>query len=151
MKIESQRRGFSLLELLITTGVVALGLLALLSVLAFSAKASRTSEMASLAAGYSVHVIELIRSRNLDFSSGSVPPSRWSGLNDAPEDRQDMNAPPFQADFEPELPFKRNISIERLGEAGQYNQDVVNITVSIYWHENGEDRSVTFVATHKRP
>ena len=145
--------GFSLLELLITTGVVALGLLALIGSLAFSAKASRTGEMASLAMGHSIHLIELIRSRNLDFPSyGPVPPPSSSGINDPPAARKNLNDYPFFSDFDPDLPFRRNISIRRQSNnSDDYNYNVVNITVSVYWHENGEDRSVTFEATHKKP
>ena len=122
-----------------------------MGVLAFSSKASRTGEMASLAMGHSIHIIELIRSRNLDFASPTVPPPTWSGLNDAAAVRQDLNAYPFSSDFPSGLPFKRNISIRRQGTSGNYNFDVVDIKVSIYWHENGGERSLTFEATHKKP
>lgn len=145
------KAGFSLLELLVTTGVIALGLLSLLGVLAFSAKASLSSEMASLAVSHCVHTVELIRSRNLDFADHPDLPNQFSGLNDPPHVRRELNDPPFQADFEPDLPFKRNILIERVGASDSYNHDVVNITVSVFWPENNEERSVRFVASHKRP
>lgn len=145
--------GFSLLELLITTGVVALGLLALVGSLAFAARAARTGEMASLAMGHSIHIVELIRSRNLDFPSyGTVPPPNYSGINDPPAARKQLNEYPFHGDFPAETPFRRNISIKRQSnDSDDYNYNVVNITVSIYWQENGEDRSVTIEATHKKP
>lgn len=126
-------------------------MLALIGVLAFSTKASRTGEMASLAMGHSIQIIELIRSRNLDFSAPTVPPPTWTGLNDAPTVRQDLSAYPFASDFAAGLPFKRNITILRQGTSGTYNYDVVNIKVSIFWHENGGERSLTFEATHKKP
>ena len=144
-------KAFSLLEILITTGVVAMGLLALIGVLAFSVRSSRTGELSSLAMGHSIHMIELIRSRNLDFSSGSVPPSALSGINDPPAQRRDLNEYPFQSDFEADAPFKRNIAISRVGTSGNYDYDLLLIKVSIFWQENGGERSVTFEATHKNP
>ena len=151
MKFNRRVLGFSLLEILITTGVVALGLLALMGVLAYATKASRTGELASLAMGHSIHCIELIRSRNLDFAGPSVPPPSYSGINDAPAVRKDMNAYPFNSDFDAGMAFKRNISIKRQGTTGNYNYDIAIIKVSIYWFENGGERSVTFEATHKKP
>jgi type II secretory pathway pseudopilin PulG len=151
MRKRAARRGFSLLEILITTGVVAMGLLALLGVLAFSVRSSRTGEVASLAMGHSIQMIELIRSRNLDFAGGVVPPAANSGINDPPDQRRALDAYPFYNDFDPDLPFRRNISIQRMGTSGNYDYEILLITVSVFWQENGQERSVTFEATHKKP
>lgn len=150
-RCRQRRAAFTFIEILITTAVVAIGLLALVGVLGYSVRASRTGEMASLAMGHSVHVIELIRGRNLGFSSGPVPPSSFSGINDPPAARKAMNDAPFQTDFPPDMPFRRNISITRMGSAGDYNYNVINIVCTITWQENGEDRSVSLEAQHRRP
>jgi hypothetical protein len=109
--------------------------------------------MASLAMGHSIHIIELIRSRNLDFPAyGTIPPASYTGLNDPPTGRRDLNAPPFFADFEADMPFQRNISIRRQStDEDDYRYNIADITVSVYWQENGGERNVTFAATHKKP
>ncbi len=152
LDVTRKGRGFSLLELLITVGVVSLGLLGLVSVLAYGVKASRSSEMSSLAMGHSIHLIELIRSRNLGFSSGAVPPSGYSGLNDLPHERRALDAWPFQSDFEADSAFQRCLSIRRVGDdAEEYDHEVLLIRAEVFWSENNEERSVSFEALHTRP
>lgn len=143
-------RGFSLVEMLVGVAVIAMGLLGLVAALAYGVRASRSSELSSLAVGHAVHLIELIRSRNLDFGGYSVPPNSSSGINDPTGTRRALNAYPFSTDFEPSS-FERHIEMTRVGTSGDYLYDVMSIKVTVYWDEGGQERSVEFEALHKKP
>lgn len=127
-----------------------MGLLAMVSVLAYAARASRSSELSSEAVGHAVHLIELIRSRNLDFGGFTVPPASTSGINDPPGTRRPLNAYPFNSDFQASS-FERHIEMARMGPSGDYKYNVMKIECTVFWEENGEERSVSFEAHHTKP
>ena len=157
----SRRRGFSLIECLVGLGVISVGLLGLIGALSYAVKASRTSEVASQAVGHAVHLVELVRTRNLDFARGIDSfgnirmPLSWSGIND-PEPPaapyKPLNAYPFEDDFEPGPVFTRHISCRLATTTASPHLDKTMIVkATVYWEENGSLREFSFEALHNKP
>lgn len=141
-----------MVELLVAVFVISVGLFGVLGALGYGVSASRSGELMSEAVNHCTHLIELIRSRNLDFQGSPPPPPSSSGINDAnASDRRALDAYPFADDFPPGTPFTRNVRIERVGSSsGSYDYEVMKITCTLYWEEQGAERSVRFEALHKQ-
>ncbi len=143
-------RAFSTIEVLVAVFVTSIALLGLLGSLGYGVRASRSGEVMSQAINHCTKLIELTRSRNLDFQGNPPPPPATSGVNDSSDAvRRPLNAPPFASDFPADTAFERNIRLERMGASGDYNYDVMKITCTVFWTENGRERSLQFEAFHK--
>ncbi len=82
---KQSRRGLNLVELVVSIGVVSIGLMALMAVLVASQRAAAHGATLSEATGHARHILELIRSDNeLAFPGGNSIdlPVGDTGLND---------------------------------------------------------------------
>ena len=138
-----------MIELLTAVFVIAVGILGLFGALSYGLTASRSGELRSEAVGHATHLIELIRSRNLDFQGSPPPPPASSGINDTPGTKRALDAAPFATEFPAGSPFQRSIQLTREGASGDYNYEVMRITVTLYWQEQGGERNLRFEALHK--
>jgi type II secretory pathway pseudopilin PulG len=149
---EVRTRGFSLGEILVALGVLSIGILGICSTLALGTRAEGEAQRITEATAYTREIIDLIRSRNLDFAAWPGLPSRASGINDGPDARQALNAAPFAADLPKGTPYHRNVRIERMPVAStDYRAAIVIITATVTWFEGGQEHSTTFQAYHRQP
>lgn len=82
---KQSRRGLNLVELVVSIGVVSIGLMALMAVLVASQRAAAHGATLSEATGHARHILELIRSDNgLAYPGGNSIdlPVEDTGLND---------------------------------------------------------------------
>ena len=148
-------RGFSLIEILFAVLITAFALLGVFASFAFAINSTRFSGRMTQAVTWNRQVIELIRGRNLPFIV-PLPPPEKSGLNDPLnlpfEKLPDLNAAPFLNDLPLGTGFKRSIQVRRLSNnAADYRYTVAEITVTIFWMENGRPRNVSMKALHRQP
>ncbi len=155
--------GFSQVELAVAVVVLAVGILGVVASFTFGLQSTRFSGQMSRALAWNRQLIEMIRVRNLAFTP-DIPPST-SGLNDGPapstgtdearfRNLRDLNDAPFLNDLPLGTGFKRRIQIRRLGStsaADKYRQRIAEITVTVYWMDNGRLREVTMKALHRQP
>lgn len=166
----SCRAGMSLIEVLIAIGVVATGLLGLLSVFIAGQRATDFGANISVATGYCRDILEIVRAQGLVFNygdTGGIPnlPPADSGLNDGPSVRRDLNATPpiafssLVSDFSDlanenvgdQTRFTRNITTERIATGPtDYRNPLFRVTARVYWMERGVERTVKLVAVARQ-
>ena len=73
--------GFSLIEVLVAMGVMAVGILALMAVFITGTRSNQHGAELSRATYYARKIAEIIREDGLAFSTGTIPPNAASGLN----------------------------------------------------------------------
>jgi len=135
--------------------VLAVGILGVFASFAFGIQSTRFSGRMTQAVTWNRQVLELIRVRNLPFT-GPLPPPEESGLNDPPNQSFDqlpnLNDAPFVNDLPLGTGFKRSIQVRRLSnDLTDYRYTVAEITVTIFWTENGRLRNVSMKALHRQP
>ncbi|MBI3929910.1 MAG: hypothetical protein HY319_30505 [Armatimonadetes bacterium] len=146
------RRGFSQLEVLIAVGILALGILGVVGSLTYSTQAQRFGERTTEAVQVARELVEKIRVRNLPYEWDPPQPPEDSGLCDEPGARKPLSARPFASDFPGESPFQRNIRVTPLTtDRGDYRYGMTRIEVTIFWSEQGRERTVRFASIHRRP
>ena len=156
MQKRRQLRGFSLIELLIAMGVIAVGLLGVAASLTFGSRQSGHGEKMLIATNQARIILEAIGGRSLlsnpPLAAGNLPPAA-SGINDGANDRRALTAPPFDnPDEHPDIlpgvldQFTRRIRLTRRGLDGTPGEFLVNTEVTIFWKEKGVERSVTTTA-----
>lgn len=145
------RRGFSLMEILVAVGVLAIGLLTLVGAVAYGLSVASEGEKHHQAVEHARRLIALTRARDLPYTQPTVPPGPTSGINDAPSVRRPLGAPPFAGDgFPPDAGFERNIRLD--WDYPGYRADrLVKVTVTLYWQSKGRERSLTLTGVHKQP
>ncbi len=157
-------RAMSIIEVIVAIGVVATGILGLLSVFIAGQQASTFGQNLSVATSYGRDVLEIIRSRGLCFQFGdtngvpNLPPAN-SGLNDGPAERRPLNTTPPLAftDLAVEnvgqrTQFRRNITTVRVtNNATDYRSPLFQVTARIYWFDRGVEKDVKLVAVTRQP
>ncbi len=148
--------GFTLVEAVVAFGIIFIAAISLHATLSGGLKATRHSGRMTEAVNYGRQLVELIRVRNLPFNQDRVPPARESGLNDRLLERRPLAAPPFgNSDFAglPETAnFRRNIRMERVSDSSEsFEYHLMKITVTVYWSESGDERSVQLSTYHRQP
>ncbi|MEW6280563.1 MAG: prepilin-type N-terminal cleavage/methylation domain-containing protein [Candidatus Eremiobacterota bacterium] len=143
LRSASPCRGFSIIEMLISVLILTIGMLGVIGALTFGLRASSVSGTTSDAVNYSRQIIETIRVQNLD----------WGGVitSDPASARTDLNAPPF-ASLPSNTNLRRNIQFSRVsGNPSDYEYNLYQIRVSVYWFDRGNEKSVSMCAYHKQP
>lgn len=145
------RRGFTILEITFSVGILSIVILGTLASVHFGMKSQQHGRNLAEAGSYAARLLEIMAEENRAFSGISLPVA-GSGYQDAPTARQQLDAPPFNSSIY-KMPsasrFRRNISViacRTSGESGtQYGwkDDLRQVTVSIYWFENQRERSVS--------
>ncbi len=153
-------RGFSLLEVLIATAVLSIGILGIISVFYFSIRSEQTAQRRTDAIFWAREVLDTIRTRNLAFQANPWPPPIGSSINDGNYDdptddasvKKPLDAVPFGNDFPDNTNFTRHIEIKRVSNnSNDYRYNLAAIKVTIFWEENGRDHSVTVYGYQERP
>jgi type II secretory pathway pseudopilin PulG len=153
--------GLSLIEVVFAVGVIAVGLLGLVSVLVSGTRAADFGINTSRATSRARDILEIIRAEGLAFEHDKYPglPDEDSGLNDPPDARIPLDAVPplrvggtladkYTEDGETAARFTRNIKTERItNDANDHRYPILKVTVTIYWMERGKERSVQIVGT----
>lgn len=145
------KRGFTILELAFSVGILSVVLMGTLASVHFGMKSQQRGRNTAEAGSYASRLLEIMVEENRAFATVSLP-SGASGLQDAASARQDVNANPF-ASSSYGLPsgtrFKRNISVipcrgsSETGSQYGWKDDLRQVTVTVYWWENKSERSVT--------
>lgn len=144
-------RGFSLIEVMVAVGVLAVGILGVFACFAFGMRAEELADRKTQATYRARQLVDLIRTRNLPFL-GVCPPPTSSGLNDPPGQKRPLNDPPFANDFASDTGFSRSIRIERVSNnPADYAYDMVRVRVVLYWNQKGTDRELELEVLHRRP
>lgn len=137
--MSSRIRGYSLIELLVAIGVLAVGLLSIYASLTYSLKASRHSDQTSQAVALNRQIMDLVRSRQ---------------LTPTPElaQRRRVDAPPFADDIAGDPPFERQVEIAPVStDASRPESRLRRIKVTIFWMEEGGERNVVFEGYQRQP
>lgn len=145
--------GVSILELLVATAVIILGLFGLASVYTFGTLAGKASEESLAAHRYACRLVDLIRAENKPFESG-FPPSWTEELEPglAAEKEVPLDAPPFTGVLPADTGLVRQVRLRWLGHrSSDYRQRLVEVTVKVGWAVEGRTRWVEAVALHRRP
>ncbi len=169
MIIQTQRRGFTLAELMVSLGVIAIGIVGLASSLYFGFIQSQHGDRISKATQQARVLIETTRGNSLSSNSeylnlGTNLPRTDSGLNDDFEvnsfdDARPLYDPPFDVEISHLMPpqetsrFRRRITLERTGLAGEVGENLLRMSVTIYWQEKEKLKHVTTtgILTHPLP
>lgn len=141
-------RGFSLLEVLFAIAILAVGILAIVSAIAFGLRGGQQGARVTEAGGYVRRLIDESRARNLPF----VAP-----INDAAAARVPLEAAPFGGanGMPPNTRMTRNITMTPLkaaktGAADDYLADLAEVRVRVFWQEKGVEKVVDMRALHRR-
>ena len=119
------RKGFSLLELIIAVGVLAIGLVGVLQIFPVGLRASQRAGMITRAAFLAQNKIEEVKMAGFDAITELPPKIALSGSED---------------DFEWE------IFIDKIDQDGLENDDNIRkITVTVNWIERNRTRSKDFI------
>lgn len=154
------RRGLSLVELMIATFVVAVGILGTLSSLWYGIKSEKGSERRAHAVFQARELTNVLRAGNYPFANPSYL-QVGSDINDGDIDnngddngpRRPFNDPPFANHF-PENPFnfQRRIEMKQLStDPNNHLSNMVAIKVSVFWNEGRRNQEVTLWAYHRKP
>lgn len=145
------RRGFTILEIAFSVGILSVVLLGTLASVHFGMKSQQHGRNMGEAGSYASRLLEIMVEENRAFATVSLPVAS-SGYQDAAATRQDLNAAPFSGasyGLPTDTRFKRNISViscrgaSELGTQYGWKDDLRQVTVSVYWWENKSERSVT--------
>ena len=130
--MNSWYRGFSLIEVLVATAVMSLGMLALFAAITYGVKANRHGELSGEATNLGREILALIRGRGWADDATKLPM-----LKDAPGVRKPVDAPPFQDDLNKYAGsiYQRNVRVERLAPLGSFEHDLASLKVTIFWVE----------------
>ena len=151
-------RGVSLIELLIATFVVSVGVLGTVSALWYGIRSERYSDRRAQAVYQAREMTNLIRTRNLPFLDDNLDPG--SDINDGDYDNdgddnavwKDFNAAPFADDFTNEFNFQRHIEMKTMStDPNSHLSDLVAIKVILKWVEGSTEKEVKLWAYHRRP
>lgn len=152
------RNGFSLIEVLIAIGVIAVGVLALLAVFITGTRSNEHGAVLSDGIYYARKITEFVRANNLAFADpgGQVPPPASSNVNDPDGVWRALDASPMfdirrrvvdddgvvvmEGGVEKLVAgddkFERHIEMERASNnAADYNYNNVVVDVSIRWKD----------------
>lgn len=139
----------ALIEVLFAILVLAVGILALASAMAYGLRGGDEGARMTEATGFARRLIDEVRSRNLPFSTP---------INDAASARVALNAAPFGgASGLPNNPgMTRNLTMTLLkatktGASDDYKNDLAEITVRVYWWDKNAEKFVEFKGLHRRP
>lgn len=146
-------RAFTLVEILVALGVLAIGILGVTAVFIFGISSTEHGKNLSKATTYGRDILEIIRTHGLIPLAGTIPPPASSGLNDPPSARVALNQSPHGS-FAQAMPantgFFRNIKTERAStDPTSHLYNVYKVTVTIYWKEKGVERSMEMTAFAK--
>lgn len=152
-------RGVSLIELLIATFVVSMGVLGTVSALWYGIRSERYSDRRAQAVYQAREMINLIRTRNLPFADATAM-TVGSELNDGDYDNdadddtvwKDFDAAPFADDFTDEFNFQRHVEMKVLStDSNSHLSDLAAIKVIIKWVDGSTEKEVKLWAYHRRP
>lgn len=135
--MRGRAKGFTLVEILIVVGVVAIGLLGTMSVFFWGIRAGEEGARMSQAINYSREMLEAIRVRNLAFAGTNTITSDANllGVHDLDHMPLDTLGLPTNSIF------KREITITRLGTSG-YQARIAVINVKTTWTtKSGREKS----------
>ena len=151
------------MEILIAIGVIAVGMSGVAASLIFGATRSSHGHQIALAANHARTLVETLKGRSLvskaPLDGTTKLPQDDSGVNDKVDDPPRLlNDPPFDdATIHPAIDtdelekFRRKIMLSRRGGKGEIGENLVNVTVTVYWEEKGVEKSVTTTAVVETP
>lgn len=147
--------GFNLLEVGLAIGVLAIGVLGVLSVFSYSLESTRHAAWTAEAVGLGRQAIEEIRSRNLPFQDGprqALNENRSEAWTTDPRSGLHfLNASPL-TNLPADPNFRRKTRVLLLStDENNYLSQIAEIQVTVYWMDKHRLRKVTTTAHHRRP
>jgi prepilin-type N-terminal cleavage/methylation domain-containing protein len=146
----SDRRGFSLSEILICVGVISIAFLGTFASLISSQRAVGVGQRMSVATGYCRQLCEIVRARGLAYSTGTLP-ANGSDLQTA---QGVTNTPLNQGAAFSTLPddgkYTRSINTVRVASNG-FGYNLYRVTVAVYWKEGKRQNKVSMVTLARVP
>lgn len=138
-----KRNAFSLAEVIVAIGVLAIGLLAIAGTVIYSTRMEGRAGRATQALHYANQMVDLSKLYNLP----KVAP-----INDAPVARRPLHAPPFHQEIYANDLFRRNVTMTWVNSsAGDYRNELYQVDVTIYWFERSKEESLHVVGLHRVP
>lgn len=135
----TSKAGMSLVETMYAIAVIAIGLLGIMAIFIAGNRANTMGRHTAEAAGHAREILEIIRSRNLAFTSGlAYPPGPGTGLNDADGVKRDLNEalPLALGTLENVDMYKRHITTTKPSEDYlKENNKALYCTVTISWYD----------------
>lgn len=137
------KRGFTILEIAFSLGILSIVILGTLASVHFGMKSQQHGRYVAEAGSYASRLLEIMVEENRAFATVSLPTST-SGFQDAASTRQELNATPFDSaayGLPAGTSFKRNISVipcrssAETGTQYGWKDDLRQVTVNVYWTE----------------
>lgn len=149
----SSRGGLTLMEILIATAVLSIGILGVISTFTFGTTATKTGKMTSEATNLARMVVEHVRLNTTSIGGVGIfpsppPPSTplAAGLEDSETDRRPLDAPPFDtAGLPPGTPYLRNVQIT------YPSPGIAQIRVRVFWRDKRKENVVELFALQSDP
>lgn len=144
------RRGFSLSEVLICVGVVAISFLGTFASLLSSQRAIGVGQRMSVATGHCRQICEIVRARGLAYSSGTVPATgsdlqTSEGVTSTP-----LNQGAAFSTLPGDARYTRSINTVRVASNG-FGFNLYRVTVAVYWKEGKRLNKVSMVTLARVP
>lgn len=144
----TQRRAFSLNELLICIAIISIGFLGTLAALIGSQKAVKYGERRTEAITYCRQICEIIRAQGRAWP---IPPP-GDPCQTNPPTRTDipLNQGSLFAGLPANTRYTKSIRIEAMGTSGE-RQFLARVTVQVFWQEPNGLKNVTMVTFSRNP
>ena len=136
-------RAFSLAEVIVAIGVLAVALMAIAGAVIYSTRMEGRAGRATEALHYANQIIDLSKLYNLP----KVAP-----IHDPPAARRPVNAPPYDQEIYANDLFRRNVRMTWVNSSsGDYRNELYQVDVTIYWFERSKEESLHVAGLHRVP
>ncbi len=151
LKFGARSQGTTLLEALVAVTIVLLVLLSLLGTIAYGLQGIENSDGHQKAVYHCQRIFELIRGRRLSQTAWD-PPSRAVGFSDAVNDRNALDAAPFDNDLPSGTRYTRRIVTKQISaDITDYQFKLYEVEVTVFWKVKSRENHFKLTGIYRAP